>query len=274
MDNRRMCPNCRAFITNSDKTCPYCGVQVGRRAIETREPTPILGGLIPQAHFTTILILLINAGLFAATLMLSKSYGGDIYALVALGAKFGPEITERHEWWRLVTAGFLHGGWLHIGMNSWVLYDLGAQVEQVYGTARFLVVYFVGTVAGFYLSFLLNPLTPSVGSSAGITGLIGAMIAFGVAYRSSLGSHVRDFYVRWVVYILAIGFIGGFGIDNWAHMGGLAGGFAVGWVAGLPVRSTREREAMWRVLAAACVLITAYCFLMVYVHFPTPDQLR
>jgi rhomboid protease GluP len=117
-------------------------------------------------------------------------------------------------------------------------------------------------------------MTPSIGSSAGLTGLIGAMIAFGVAHRSSIGSHVRDFYIRWVVYILAIGLIPGIGIDNYAHIGGLAGGFAVGWVGGLPVRSSREREAMWRVLAAASVLITAYCFLMVDLHFPSPDQLR
>ncbi len=269
-----MCPNCRAFITNSDKVCPYCGQQVAKRAVDTRQPSPILGGLIPQARFTTVLILLINAGLFAITEVLAKSYGGEIYALVALGAKFSLEITGQHQWWRLVTAGFLHGGWLHIGMNSWVLYGLGAQVEQLFGTARFLVVYFVGTVVGFYLSFLFNPMTPSIGSSAGITGLIGAMIAFGVAHRSTIGSQVRDFYVRWVVYILAIGLIPGIGIDNYAHIGGLAGGFAVGWVAGLPVRSTREKEAMWRVLAALCVIITAYSFLMVYTHFPTPDQLR
>jgi hypothetical protein len=80
--------------------------------------------------------------------------------------------------------------------------------------------------------------------------------------------------VRWVVYILAIGLIGQFGIDNFAHIGGLAAGFCIGWVAGLPVRSSREREAMWRVLGAVCVLITAFCFFMVYTHFPTPDQLR
>ena len=269
-----MCPNCRAFITTSDKVCPYCGNQVARRAVDTREPAPILGGLIPQAHFTTILILLINAGLFAATELMADAYGGETRALVAFGAKFGPEISEHREWWRLVTAGFLHGGWLHIAMNSWVLYDLGAQVEQVYGTARFLVIYFVGTVVGFYLSYVMNPLTPSIGSSAGITGLIGAMIAFGVTYRSSIGSQVRDLFIRWVVYIRAIGLIGGFGIDNYAHVGGLAGGFAIGWIAGLPIRSSREREGMWRVLATACVLITAYCFLMVYLNFLTPEQLR
>ncbi|HZL57305.1 MAG TPA: rhomboid family intramembrane serine protease [Bryobacteraceae bacterium] len=269
-----MCPNCRAFITNSDKVCPYCGVKVGPRSVDVRQPGQIMGGLIPQAHFTTILILLINFGFFIATELYARGLGENV-ALVAFGAKWGPEIYQEHQWWRLVTAGFLHGGWLHIGMNSWVLYDLGAQVEQVYATPRFLVVYFVGTVAGFYLSLLFNPAIPSIGASAGLTGLIGAMIAFGVANRHSMmGRAIRDSYVRWVVYILAIGFMPGLGVDNWAHIGGLAGGFAVGYVAGIPMPSMREREAMWRVLAAACVLITAFCFLMVYTHFPTQDQLR
>jgi rhomboid protease GluP len=267
-----MCPHCRAFITTSDRVCPYCGEKVGPRSIDIRQPGAILGGLIPQAHFTTILILLINTGFYVATTVYARSVGDNI-ALWAFGGKYGPSLFQQHEWWRLVTAGFLHGGILHIAMNSWVLYDLGAQVEQVYGTPRFLVIYFLGTVGGFYFSAVMNPVL-SIGSSAGITGLIGAMIAFGVANRSTVGKAIRNFYVRWVVYVLAIGFIGGFGVDNWAHLGGLAAGFAIGYVAGTPVHSQRQREAMWRVLAAVCVLVTIYCFAMVYTHFPTPDQLR
>jgi rhomboid protease GluP len=273
MDKRRMCPNCRAFITTSDRTCPYCGQNVGARAIDVREPGQILGGLIPHAHFTTILILLINFGLFLGTLYLQNNIGQGA-AIGALGAKFGPYIFQEHQYWRLVTAGFLHGGWLHILMNSWVLYDLGAQVEQVYGTPRFLVLYFVGTVVGFYLSAVVNPLVPSLGSSAGIMGLIGAMIAFGVSHRSSVGKAIRNFYARWVIYIIAFGLIPGFSVDNWAHIGGLAGGFVVGYVAGTPVRSSAPREAVWRGLATLCVLLTVYSFFLVYRNFPTPDQLR
>jgi rhomboid protease GluP len=267
MDKRRMCPNCRAFITTSDRTCPYCGQPIGPRAIDVRQPGEILGGLIPHAHFTTVLILLINFGLF-----LGQTFGGN--GLFEIGAKYGPYIFQRHEYWRLVTAGFLHGGWLHILMNSWVLYDLGAQVEQVYATPRFLVIYFVGTVVGFYASAVINPMVPSLGSSAGLMGLIGAMIAFGVANRSSVGKQIRNFYMRWVVYIIAFGLIPGFAVDNWAHIGGLAGGFVVGYVAGTPVRSSAPRETLWRGLAAACVLLTIYSFFLVYRNFPTPDQLR
>jgi rhomboid protease GluP len=268
-----MCPNCRAFITSNDKVCPYCGTKVGPRAVDRRQPGEILGGLIPQAHFTTILILLINLGLFIATEIWGRSV--DFSAvLVSFGAKWGPFIYQQHQWWRLVTAGFLHGGWIHIGMNSWVLYDLGAQTENVYGTPRFLVIYLVGTITGFYLSLLVSPLSLSIGASAGLTGLIGAMIAFGVVNRNtSIGRAVREFYIRWVVYILAIGFIGGFGTDNWAHIGGLIGGFAVGYVAGTP-SARPEREMIWRALGWLAVFVTAACFLMIYLTFIPPDQLR
>jgi rhomboid protease GluP len=272
MDKRRMCPNCRAFITTSDKVCPYCNQQVGPRSIDVRQPAAILG-LIPHAYFTTVLILLINTGLYAATVWYGRSIGSFNEALYIFGAKEGTAIWQQHEYWRLVTAGFLHGGILHIAMNSWVFFDLGAQVEQVYGTPRFLAIYFAGTVGGFYFSALMSP-GLSIGASAGITGLIGAMIAFGVANRSTVGQAIRNFYVRWVVYILAIGFIGGFGIDNWAHVGGLAAGFVLGYVAGEPVHSSREREGVWRVIATVCVLITIYCFWLMYVHFPTADELR
>ncbi len=64
MDKRRMCPNCRAFITSDDKVCPYCEVPIGPRAIDRRGPGEIMGGFIPHARFTTIMILLINTALF------------------------------------------------------------------------------------------------------------------------------------------------------------------------------------------------------------------
>jgi len=271
-----MCPHCRAFITTSDKVCPYCGERTGKTYVQRNPGETALGGLIPQANFTTVLILMINAGLFIATQLLANKYGGqqgETIALYALGGKFSQAIVQDHQWWRLVTAGFLHGGIVHILMNSWVLYDLGAQVEAVFETPRFLVIYFLSTVGGFYLSFRMSA-APSIGASAGITGLIGAMIAFGVLNRSSLGKEIRNFYLRWVVYILAMGLFPGFRTDNWAHIGGLLAGFAVGYVAGTPIRASHAKEAAWRGAAALCVVITAFCFWEVYRYFPTPDQLR
>ena len=100
------------------------------------------------------------------------------------------------------------------------------------------------------------------------------MIAFGVLNRSSVGTAIRNHYARYVVYILAFGFIGGFGVDNWAHIGGLLGGFAIAWVAGTPVRSTHAKEAGWRAAAGVCLAITVLCFFLMYRAFPPPEALR
>src|SRR3984885_4411468 len=162
MDSRRMCPNCRAFITTDDKVCPYCQAEVGPRAAERRTPSDALGGLIPHARFTTVVILLINSALYVATVLYSYKTSGsigfdlDTNTLRLFGAK-DPSIIVYGEWWRLITAGFLHGGLLHILMNSWVLFDVGAQVEAIYGASRMWVIYFVATVAGFYASAVFNP---------------------------------------------------------------------------------------------------------------------
>ena len=191
-----MCPHCRAFITDSDKVCPYCNERVGPRYAERARATDVIGGFIPAARFNTMLILLINAGLYVATALYSMKAGtssgfGDIDArvLYAFGAKIGIRYMDG-QWWRLVTAGFLHGGILHILMNSWVLFDLGAQVEAIYGAARMWVIYFVATIGGFYVSALLSP-GVSIGASAGLCGLIGAMIALGVRHRNPMGAAIR-----------------------------------------------------------------------------------
>jgi rhomboid protease GluP len=279
MDQRRMCPNCRAFITTQDKVCPYCNERVGPRAAEQRNPGAILGGFIPHARFVTMLILTINCGLYLATVVFSQrnAQGGgfmsvDGQTLLAFGAKYRVAILNYGQWWRLVTAGFLHGGLLHIGMNSWVLFDLGAQVEDVYGASRLIVVYFMATVFGFLLSTFWTAAL-SVGASAGIMGLIGAMIALGVRNRnSSAGAAMRGMYVRWAVYVFIFGLLPGLNIDNAAHLGGLAAGFGVAYIAGTPRVETAWSERLWRGAAAACVTITAGCFLMMYLWFSSNAQ--
>jgi rhomboid protease GluP len=269
MDKRRMCPNCRAFITTSDRVCPYCGAQPGPRAIDRREPGALIGGLIPARHFTTFLILFINLALFGATCKLSGSLN-DISGRVleVLGAKWGPDIWSGHEYWRLVTAGFLHGSVLHIAFNSWALFVLGAQVEEFFGTPRFLVIYFTSTVTGFYLSARMSP-GLSIGASAGIMGLIGAIVAFGHAMNSPVGRHIRNQALGWLGFNLLWGFMGS-QIDNYAHIGGFLGGLAVAYVAGSPVRSTAAREGAWRIAAAGCVMLTVYCFWLMYSQFSLP----
>lgn len=259
-----MCPNCRAFITVDDKVCPYCDARLGPRVIDQRAPRDV--GFIPSARFTTVVILLINAGLYAATALFSIRVTGsdnvmDVHPAVLrlFGAKSLPDMLLAGEWWRLITAGFLHGGIIHILMNSWVIFDLGATVEECYGTSRYLVLYFVSTVAGFLASTWWSPAL-SIGASAALFGLIGAMIAFGMRAPSAIGSALRTHYTQWAIYGLLMGLLPFLMVDNAAHIGGLAAGFTTGYIAGAPGLQTSWADKAWHAAAAACVLLTLLAF--------------
>lgn len=267
-----MCPNCRAFLEPSDRVCPYCDVQLGARAVDVRNPADIAGGLIPHARFTTTMILLVNVALFAATVIADMNRGRNdsimsVHGLTLFhfGAKWNQALAAG-QWWRLITAGFLHGGLMHFVMNSWALMDLGAQVEELYGSARLLVFYFVATFLGFFASALWSN-SLSVGASAGIFGLIGAMIAMGVRHNTELGSAIRGAYIRYAIYGLLLGLLPGLAIDNAAHIGGLAGGFATAYLAREPMRlpgPTPRRERIWNGIAGVCLVLTAYCFIRMF----------
>jgi rhomboid protease GluP len=276
MDSRRMCPHCRAFITDKDKICPYCNEAVGPRYAERAQVSGVIGGFIPTARFNTMLILLVNGGFFVATALmcmklgLGSGWGGiDGHVLAAFGAKVGLEYMGpggefQGQWWRLVTAGFLHGDVMHILMNSWVLFDLGAQVEAVYGASRMWVIYFLASVGGFLASAWWNP-GISIGASAGLCGLIGAMIALGMRHRNPMGDAIRGMYVRWAVYTLVLGLLIS-RIDNAAHIGGLATGFVVAYLAETP-RASGGTEGLWQAAAWFCIVITVVSFLKMWLWY-------
>jgi rhomboid protease GluP len=261
-----MCPHCRAFVEPSEKTCPYCEGPLGATARQRSPSTESVGGLIPATHFTTFIILAINFGIFVAMMILSnKVGGGDMFGIdgrVAdvFGAKNRLAILQYGQWWRLITAGFLHGGIFHILMNSWVLYDLGAQVEHIYGTARFLAIYLISSIGGFLASLLWSP-GYSLGASAALCGLIGAMMAY--AKRTDQ-SFVFSFYLRWILMIAVIGLVFSM-IDNAAHFGGLATGYLIGWVAA-PLRPGKAADAGWMAVATLMCLVTAGAMLIAWLH--------
>jgi rhomboid protease GluP len=272
MPNLRMCPHCRAFVPTSERVCTECHEPLGRTYAQRVAQGVALAGLVPPTHFTTLIILLVNFGLFAATALVSTQQTGhgigsvDIRVLYAFGAKESASILAGGQWWRLVTAGFLHGGLFHILMNSWVLYDLGGQTEQAFGTARFLVIYLISSVMGFLVSSFWTRAV-SIGASAALFGLIGAMIAFGYRNRlSGMGSAVKSMYTRWAIYGLLFSLIPG--IDMSAHIGGLASGFVVGYLADAG-RYHETLDWLWRAAAAAALAVTAISFVFVYLNFPS-----
>ncbi len=275
VEKRRMCPNCRAFITIDDRVCPYCDTQLGPRAIDLR-PTQFAGSFMPRVNATSVIVLAINVAFFVLTLIVNHQFSqggqiGDINGtvLILLGGKYSPLI-HQGQWWRLITAGFLHAGFLHIAMNSWVLFDLVGEVEQFYGTTRLIVAYIFSTLIGFWLSLLWKPQSLSIGASAACFGLIGIMLAMGLRQRHDpLARSIRVFYQRWAIYGLIFSLVPFFRIDLAAHIGGLIGGFVIGWVGGLPGVPGSPRETLWKVLAGIAIAATLYAFLQDFISFRT-----
>jgi rhomboid protease GluP len=258
-----MCPNCRAFISITDRVCPYCGVQLGPRAIDLRG-SQLAASFLPRANLTSVIVLIINVAFYIAEVILSARFGRtslldiDPRAAFLLGTEF-PPLVAQGQWWRLITAGFLHGGLLHIAMNSWSLFILVTEVEQFYGTARFIVAYVVSTFLGFYFAFRVG--TPALGASAAAFGMFGIMLAMGLRERANpLVQAIRAHYGQWLIIGLVLSLAPGISLA--AHVGGLLGGFAVGALGGLPNHPNSPREVFWKVLSAAALLLVAYAFFL------------
>lgn len=164
-------------------------------------------------------------------------------AIYLLGAKENISINAG-QWWRLLIPMVLHGSLMHLLFNSWALYALGTQAEEVFGTARFLAMYLLAGLAGSIASYVFNPQALSVGASGAIFGLFGALAAFSYTSRSLIGWEASKMQLgqmsTLVVINLAFGFIPGSNIDNSAHIGGLVVGGLVGFA--LAPRYTIERR--------------------------------
>ena len=260
-DKRRMCPNCRAFITSDDIVCPYCDQPVGMRVADQRVVADAMAGFTQGDQFLTNLILLINAGLYLAMLLYSSNGRGISLdptgsALSKSGDKDGYAIRIGLQWWRLITAGFLHGNICHILMNSYSLWMVGPAIEAVFGTSRYVVIYFVATITGFAASLYFSPYA-SVGASAAISGLIGALLGLAIRERNSVIGRQKNRIVQVALLTLLPGFIIPLPIDNWAHIGGFLGGFVVAYVTG---SRGSGRDEVWKTLAWVSVAVTAYAF--------------
>ena len=273
VSKQRMCPACRALIDRKDRVCPLCGERVSE--VSQAGLGRALDSILPQQARYTTMLLSVNLFLFGLMLLATIRvrggefsgnllFGGiDVLTLVRFGAKYGFLIADG-EWWRFVTPVFLHGSLIHIGFNSWVLFDLGPAVEGLYGPQKFLVLYITTGAASFVASFLWSPNVPSVGASGAIFGLIGVMIAYGYRNRRSVSDSVRNMFVRYAIYMLAFGILfRRLHIDNAAHIGGLVSGIAFGWLVSDLPELTQSGIQMWKLLRAVAVLVVLFGFIMV-----------
>ncbi len=185
--------------------------------------------------------------------------GVDVFSpntqeLITYGANFGPR-TLAGQWWRLVSCMFIHIGLMHLALNLWALYFIGPLVERMLGHVGFVLLYFLsGTLASF-TSVWFSPLVVSAGASGALFGLVGGLLGFLIRSRHSVPASAFRGLRNQLVIVIAVNIGLGFsipGIDNAAHLGGLASGFVLGLILGQPIDDhTRVRRHGRNLLALA-----------------------
>lgn len=181
-----------------------------------------------------------NVGMFILLELLGGSENRR--TLIALGAKVGPLI-DHGEYWRLLSAAFLHVGWQHLGFNCAAILTFGRLGEITYGHSRFLAIYLVSAVASTTASYVFLP-GLSVGASGALFGIAGALVVFYAKNRKQVGPSGRNQFVGYL-FLLAINAAFGFvqpGIDNFGHMGGLIAGAILGFFLAPRLRMERAAE--------------------------------
>jgi rhomboid protease GluP len=274
----QLCPACGALVGISATRCHECGTNLRfGLAAWSKGLSEFFGGHAP----VTTALLILNVVVFAAEVMgtmhvgkmsgLSILWGMDGETLYRLGACYGPAIFAGHEWYRLVTAMFLHGGLIHIGFNMMVLLDIGPMVEEVYGSARYLFPYVVMGTASFLVSALAGHF--SVGASGAILGIIGLLIAITSRRGGMQMKELRSRLISWVVTIFALGFLAsGLRTDNWAHFGGLAAGYLLGRVFAdrLPAAGQERTRAYALGWLAGLAVIASFALMVLNYSNPLP----
>ncbi len=195
--------------------------------------------------------------------------GGDLETLLQLGAQLGI-LVQSGEVFRIVTALFLHGGLLHFAFNSYALYYFGTVVENLYTSPKFLVVYAASGIVGNLLTHLFAFGVVSVGASGAIFGLVGLLFAMGL--KKETPAYQKAFTGRALLPMILINLFLGFsvpGINNMAHIGGLATGFLLGWILKPGFPRTKTIFLRWQLLAGVVAFVLVVCVLLVFL-MPMP----
>ncbi len=219
---------------------------------------------IARYRLTYVLIIL-NSTLFVLTAFLSRSLESiDLDLLVELGALFGPLSVLDAQWWRLLSAMFLHGGMTHILMNMFSLYLVGRSAERFFDFSSYLSIYLFSGLAGGLASLYMHPASVGVGASGAIFGLFGALAGFFLAHKEQLATHAKAFMKDFGVIIL-LNLVIGLSIpsvDLSAHIGGLVAGFLGGFL----ISKSRKFLSLYVALMVLLSLVIACSLPLRYVQ--------
>jgi membrane associated rhomboid family serine protease len=235
---RPICPDCMT-PTSVGMRCPECARDRTKvKTIRSMPTTPVV---------TQALIYLNVIAFVAETATGTPLGGGSVGTVYDHGVLFGPAIHQSHEYWRLVTGGFLHYGLFHIFVNMLSLYFVGSALEPAIGRVNFAFIYVASLFAGSFGALLFQPQIPTVGASGAIFGIFGALIVVarsrGISiWQSGLG----------LVLVLNLVFSVSYrGISIGGHLGGLAGGL----ITGLLIVELAERRRMPAAARAGCLIL-------------------
>jgi rhomboid protease GluP len=271
----RVCFSCGRLVGANEKACSHCGASQAPLSLSAFRRIAL--AVIPAENPITYALLFANVLFYVVGWIVSQRGDGgagrsgrlDSNVLLLLGAKFGYHIVVLGQYWRLVMPNFLHFDLFHLGFNSFVLWQVGPQVEELFGSRRFLFLYLVTGIVGFGLSLWWYDLhgrpVLSAGSSAALFGLIGVLISY-ISQRRGFASEYRASLIRWAVFIILIGIFLPF--DNAAHIGGLLSGLALGRL--VDVRRPATPAARFRVEAMAwgSVAVILWSVAMVLLNLP------
>ncbi len=194
------------------------------------------------------------------------SLGGPSQAsLLRFGASGALPVFLLHRWWTVLSAGWLHAGLLHIGFNLYWIRILAPETAELYGPGRMVMLYTAASVGGFAASSLMQQIgiggLVTVGASAPILGLLGAMVAYGRRTGSGVVGRTAWSYA---IYMIVFGFLMR-GVDNAAHVGGFAAGFLAGYVL-----DPRQQETGNHLLGAILCIVATVAAVVASLVVPIP----
>jgi membrane associated rhomboid family serine protease len=244
---RPICPECMTS-TPVGMRCPECARQTTKVRVGQGAFSPTAGKMpatIALIGINVVVFLIELAGGGAG----SVSGGGNVIDDAGL---HGPDVADG-DWWRVVSSGFLHAGFLHLLLNMYVLYVAGSILEPGIGTPRFLGIYFVSLIAGSLGALIVDPNAVTVGASGAIFGLMAAVVVIARGRgMEQIASQFGLFIVLNLVLTFSIS-----GISVGGHIGGLIGGFVAAALVLFVERQLSGRAGFGVELAGVLLIIAA-----------------
>jgi rhomboid protease GluP len=270
-----LCPNCGKLISADAEKCIHCGMKnPGRFGLATWIQKIFRGNIsIVQV------IIYFCVGLYVITLLYDPKaifrFGNFVTFLSPSNKSLwffgmtGARAIAYDHWWTLITAIYLHGGLLHIFFNMVWFRQVGTMVDELFGTARLILIF---TLSGILGNLLSNSLlgSPTIGASGSIFGLFGALIFYGQSRGGKFGEIIFRQTLGWAVVLFLFGFFYP-GINNLAHLGGFIGGYISAYF--FKYQEQRQENYWHRMFAVFIIVLTIFAFVLVFV-FPTPATIR